>query len=151
MEAGRNLRTGMAAAVALLALAALPGSGTAQEGEKCAKCMDYNHCNWYDPPVGRYENCTNFPCEYSGEECSAIETLAFNEHITRREMRLPTGGFVRLVGIGDGLFASYTCDKALVAAAVEDSSGRLRLLDPETLRARLSWASLTSAVAELER
>jgi hypothetical protein len=125
MKRGSTIGVGVAAAAALMTLAAVPASDS--PGDKCAKCMDYNHCNWYDPPTGLYEDCDQNPCEYVGDKCAEFETLATATE--KREMRLPGGGFVRLVEITPGLFASYSCGKEVVAMAVEDAAGAMRLID----------------------
>ncbi len=149
MKTSRVAGVGLAAVTALMTLAALPSprSSTTAAAEKCAKCMDYNHCSWFDPPVGRNTNCTNFPCEYTGEDCGAV-TLYFNPNVERREMRTRNGGFIRLVGVDDGLFASYSCDHELIAVAREAAPGELQLVDTGPFQRNLSWGRVSAQLLE---
>jgi len=135
--------SGMAAALAaLVGMAAVPDGGTV---EKCAKCMDYNHCNWYDPPVGRNSNCTNFPCEYTGEDCDS-EVMALQATVGREEMRLPDGRFTQLISVGDGWFAEYNCDNEIVALARKIDGELIAVDDPAYYR-EFRWGNVKNALA----
>ena len=112
-------RVSLVITCALVALWAIGFGGTA-EATDCAKCMNYNICEFQ--PDGYYTSCFSWPCSYSGTKCSKPEVL-FVPDGDVREMRLGETEFVTLYRLDDEHFANWSCSDGITVVAREMEDG----------------------------